>query len=70
MPEETSKDWIKFNKLHKDSGSTIEVDGTKMYQWSCSCGASKLIKLNSGIPLGLKVQWRNHFDELKKQGLI
>ena len=56
--------WEKFNKKHTDSGRTVEVDGKKMYEWNCSCGATKLLRLNSGIPLGLKIQWQNHYTEI------
>lgn len=67
MVDSTSPEWVKFNKEHKDSGDSIEVDGKRMYQWRCSCGASRLMNLNSGLPLGLKVQWWKHFDEVLKQ---
>lgn len=57
-------EWVKFNKAHKDSGQAVNIEGKPMYQWSCSCGSNKLLRMNSGIPLGLKIQWRSHFEEV------
>lgn len=70
MVTNSSPEWLAFNKKHKDSGKSIEIDGKRMYQWSCSCGASEILSHNSGLPLGLKVQWRKHFEELLKRNEI
>ena len=33
--ESSSEDWIKFNKKHKDSWETIQVDGVPKIRWKC-----------------------------------
>ena len=66
MSTASMSDWEKFNKVHKDSGHVVNIEGKPMYQWSCSCGSNKLLNFNSGIPLGLKIQWRTHFKEVLK----
>ncbi|QLL24219.1 hypothetical protein DLE04_00405 [Actinobacteria bacterium IMCC26103] len=62
--------WVKFNKTHHDSTETIEVDGVKKLHWKCSCGAENIFPANSGWVVGSKVNWRNHFESLKREGKI
>ena len=68
--ESTSADWIKFNKKHKDSWETIQVDGIPKIHWKCTCGEEQIVAANSGFIVGVKVMWRNHFEAMKRDGKI
>jgi len=58
--------WNEFLKKHKDSWEVTNIDGSQKMLWKCSCGIERFLPLNSGIPLGLKVQVWTHFEEVKK----
>jgi hypothetical protein len=58
--------WNEFHKKHKSSWEITHIDGTPKMLWKCSCGIERLLPVNSGLPLGLKVQSWTHFDELNK----
>jgi hypothetical protein len=62
----TEISWIEFLKKHRDSWEVTEIEGTSKMHWKCSCGIERFLPLNSGIPLGLKVQVWTHFEEIKK----
>ena len=56
--------WSKFNATHQDSWETVLIDGVQKIHWRCSCGSEKILPCNSGFIVGVKVTWRNHFDEV------
>jgi lysyl-tRNA synthetase class I len=68
--ENSSAEWIKFNKKHKSSWETVQVDGTPKIHWKCTCGEGQIVPANSGFIIGVKVMWRNHFEALKRDGKI
>jgi len=68
--ESSSPDWINFNKKHKASWETIQVDGTPKIHWRCTCGEEQIVAANSGFIIGVKVMWRNHFESVKREGKI
>jgi hypothetical protein len=68
--ESFNADWIKFNKQHKDSWQTIQVDGETKIHWKCTCGEEKIVAANPGFIVGVKVMWRNHFQEMKREGRL
>ena len=47
--ESSSEDWIRFNKKHKDSWETIQVDGVPKIHWKCTCGEEQIVAANSGF---------------------
>ena len=49
-----------FTKKHKPSGHKDIVQGVEKYRWICSCGATLDLPMNSGILLGVKIQWQKH----------
>jgi hypothetical protein len=62
----TEISWNDFLKKHKSSWEITTIDGSQKMLWKCSCGIERYLRLNSGLPLGLKVQMWTHYDELKK----
>lgn len=56
-----------FFKKHETSGYKTEVDGREVYRWVCSCGVTRDLPLNSGIWLGVKIQWHKHISELMER---
>ena len=53
-----------FLQKHRPSGHKITIDGLEKYRWICSCGATRDLPMNSGIWLGVKIQWQNHYREV------
>jgi hypothetical protein len=55
-----SKEWLEFNKKHRFIDRESINDGS-MFRMVCKCGWSIELRSNSGLPLGMKVAWWNHF---------
>jgi len=53
-----------FTKNHKPTGYKVIVEGVEKYRWTCSCGATRDLPMNSGIWLGVKIQWQKHYKEV------
>lgn len=53
-----------FTDKHKPSGHKVIVQGVEKYRWICSCGATRDLPMNSGIWLGVKIQWQKHYKEV------
>lgn len=58
-----SKD--QFAEKHKPAtGHKVIVGGTEKYRWVCTCGATRDLPVNSGLWLGVKIQWEKHYKEI------
>jgi hypothetical protein len=55
-----SKEWLAFNKKHRFIDRESIKNGS-ILKMVCKCGWSIELRNNSGLPLGMKVAWWNHF---------
>jgi len=58
--------WSRFHKSHYEVPSLDKASGN-FRRITCNCGWKNDLRVNSGLALGVKIAWQNHFYALNPQ---